>query len=155
MNKQNFRIYYIVAGVLGILFIILLLVPTKKQQTTESGLITSFPTPTSFGFYKTARESPTPSETSSASALISPVDFTGVQEETLPKETSDLITQKQALKKKLPIQETSFTISFNYNNDSFVVVLKEPKAESQESFEQWRSSNYPAIPANRFIIIDD
>jgi len=153
MNRQNFRIYFVAAGILGIAFLVILFIPTKKQETIESNPMTSFPTPTAFEF-KTATTVST-SETSSVSPLISPIDFTGVKEETLSKEISNLVIQKQKLKKNLPLQESFFTITFNYNSDNFIVVLKNPRNESQKNFEKWRTANYPAIPMDRFTILDD
>lgn len=143
INKES-RIYFIIGGILLSIFCILLLVPkTKKEQGTPSP--TTFPSPTSYAVSSTKKDNIiTPT-------LIPARDFTGVKEEELSTEASSLIIQKQNLKKKIPLQGNYFNITFDYNEDKFIVELKEPKTDTQTKFEQWLKQSYPTIPIDRFI----
>lgn len=141
MSKQNLYLY------IAILFIITLILSLtvfifqrKKNQppVTEPADITQ-PTPTTIEVRITNRPTIAPT-------------FTGASDEELPKEEKDLVDQKQALKQKLPLTETVFTITFDYGEDKFIVELAEPKEENRAKFDQWRQTNYPAIPVDRFII---
>lgn len=140
---KNFRTYLVVGAILVIVFIILLFVPGVKKEETKI-TPTGLPTPTIFAI--------NPSGQVASPTLIPAVNFTGAIDATLPKEMSDLVKQKNSLIDKTPLQGNYFTITFSYKTDKFSVQLKEPKTDSQQKFEQWLKTNYPAVPIDRFII---
>ena len=120
-----------------------MLVVLKKPK---SPTIPSSITPTSL-FPTKIIISPSPTPT-----LIPIAPFTGVLDVTIPQSTIDLVQQEQSLRKKTPVEEMYFTITFDYSEDKFIVTLKEPKTISQEEFKKWKSVNYQLISENRFLI---
>ena len=146
MDSHNFRGYFILAGFLVVFFVILILIPGNKPTPTKTGP-TVFPSPTSYEL------SPNDMGTNKITpTLIPAIGFTGAKDEPLPKTESDLVNQKNSLINKTPLQGNYFTITFSYKTDKFSVQLKDPKADSQQKFEQWLKTNYPAVPIDRFII---
>jgi hypothetical protein len=83
--------------------------------------------------------------------LLSPTG-TGASEE-IPKAVEDAATQKQNLKKILPLQQANFKITFDYANDKFIVALTEPKNSSKLIFFAWLKNNYPLISISKFIFL--
>ncbi|MDO9028040.1 MAG: hypothetical protein Q7U68_04175, partial [Candidatus Roizmanbacteria bacterium] len=79
-------------------------------------------------------------------------DFTGVAEEELPPAVLDASLQKKDLRQKTPFNLSTFTIDFDYNEDKFVVTLKDPKDQAQKEFEGWRTANYPGLGVEQFIL---
>jgi hypothetical protein len=75
---------------------------------------------------------------------------TGASEE-IPKTVEDLATQKQNLKKTLPLQQADFQITFDYTTDKFVVTLSEPQNTSKQNFFTWLKKNYPLISIDKFV----
>ncbi len=151
MNKQTFRIYYITTGVLTFVLILLVFLPSKKQNTDQTKNTTNQPTPTTYDIFSRLNGLNSKNSTIS-STLVPATNFTGVKEERLSTEASSLIIQKQNLKKKMPLQGNYFNITFDYNEDKFIVELKEPKETSKKNFEQWLKLTYSAIPIDRFTI---
>ncbi len=147
MNMPNNKIYLVVSFALIILLVIILIIPFGKKKTPEQLVPTTFPTPTTF-----ETQPNNPIETTPGQNDLSPTVFTGVKEETLPKELVDLSTQKQALRQKTPLDLSTFTISFDYSTDKFVVILKDPKDQAQKEFESWRTANYPGLGADQFLL---
>ena len=148
MDSQNIKVYLGISFALIILFILILVIPFSKKNPTENkgntGSSTNQPFPTSIDVYPTA---------SSNKELNSvPADFTGVAEETIPQLIVDLSDQKKDLRQKVPLNLTAFLIDFDYNEDKFVVFLKDPKEQSQKEFESWRTSNYSGLSAEQFIL---
>jgi flagellar basal body-associated protein FliL len=144
MQKKYWLILIILFVILGAIMIIFFSF-TKPEQKVEKKLQLS-PSPSYLQPTKHRLSStPTPS-------LIEPNAFTGVLEDTLPKEIQDLSDQKQTLKKMTPLSQPLFMISFDYSEDKFIVNLNEPKNESQISFYDWKNTNYPNIPNDRFIV---
>jgi hypothetical protein len=70
--------------------------------------------------------------------------------EIIPKAVEDIATQKQNLKKILPLQQANFKITFNYATDKFIVALTEPKNSSKLIFFAWLKNNYSLIPISKF-----
>jgi hypothetical protein len=91
-----------------------------------------------------------PTQTENQHPTSVPASFTGVLEETLPQAVADAATQKQDLRNQLPITLTSFSISFDYTEDKFVVTLNAPKDQSRTEFDKWKSNTYPGIETNQF-----
>lgn len=80
-----------------------------------------------------------------------PGAFTGVKEETFPKEIIDATSQKKDLRNKTPLTTANFIINFDYSSDKFTVILKEPKNESKTQFNNWLTKNYPNLIISQFI----
>jgi len=135
-----------------ILLILSLILQNRKNQKATS-LPTTTPTlafPTTHPKAKT-RLTPSPTLSPLPSPSLTPIEFTGVKEEKLPKEVVDFSQQKLELMKKLPLETEKFTIDFDYDNDRFIVKLKAPYEENKREFNQWLDKNYPAIPKNQFV----
>jgi len=138
MQPPNIKIYLMISGALIVLFLIVTFVPFGKKSTDQEQQI-NFPTPTSVEIDKSA-----------VAPTIEPGDFTGVAEEELPAEATNLSLQKQDLRGRLPLELSTFTIDFDYSEDRFVVTLIEPKDQARVEFENWRSANYPALNISQF-----
>ncbi len=83
--------------------------------------------------------------------LLQPTS-TGANDVSIPPEQKDLITQKMALRQKIPLTFGNFQITYDYAQDKFIVTLSEPKTSTRQLFLQWLKNNYPAIPLDRFSI---
>lgn len=56
------------------------------------------------------------------------------------------------LKKQLPVEESNFTLTYDYAQDKFYVTLGEPKSEASLAFDAWLASQeISAIPREKFI----
>lgn len=154
MNNSNIKVYLGISLALIILFILILIIPFSKKPTTNNLQPTTsiIPTPTS------VETNPSPSSnnqspvTNSPTPITVPADFTGVLEETIPKQVIDLAAQKKDLRSKVPLSLTTFTIDFDYSTDKFVVALHDPKDLSQKEFENWRAANYPGLSKEQFTL---
>jgi hypothetical protein len=64
-----------------------------------------------------------------------------------------LYQQEMALlKKQLPVEQATFTLTYDYSKEKFYVTLEEPKAESSLAFDAWLASqNISAVPRDKFI----
>lgn len=142
-QQPNIRLYLILSGILLVIFLALIIVPLGRrainQQQSEA-----FPTPTSV----VGGPLTPPAD---GHETIVPADFTGAAEEELPKEVTDQINQKQDLRYRTPISLNTFIIDFDYAEDKFTVALSEPKNQSLQEFQDWKTANYPAIPQDQFI----
>ena len=147
-QKQTILIIGLVV-LLGILSLMVLVLQTKKNNKGTGGTeSTVVATPTSVeNIFKVPSASPGLSPTE-----VPVATRTGVLEEQLSKQTKNLASQKQALKAKLPINNSNFVIVFDYSEDKFIVELKTPTDSNKTVFEEWLAENYPAIPIDRFII---
>lgn len=135
------RIYLILSGVLVVLFLAFMFIPFgKKNSPDQSQVDTTYPTPT-----KVQAINPTVLPT------IAIAPFTGVKDVSLPPALADEATQKKTLRDKTPIQLSTFSVSFDYSQDKFTVSLVSPKDQSLKEFQNWRQSNYPAIPLDQFV----
>ncbi len=137
MFKFNAKLYIILLIILAILFILILVLPYgKKKQPAPTATI---PTPTLVRLNPTKAPIPLPKPTS-----------TGGQE-VIPQSIESYAIQKQNLRKKTPVNENGFTITYDYANDQFTVLLQKPIAANRELFNTWLQQNYPLIPQNKFI----
>lgn len=136
------KIYIVL--VLIFLIIVVILSVLRKPKTPSS--VETTPAPTTILPTKIII-SPSPTPT-----LIPIAPFTGVLDVTIPQSTIDVVKQEQSLRKKTPVEEMYFTIAFDYAEDKFVVILKEPKTVSLEEFKKWRTANFNLIPEDRFTI---
>jgi hypothetical protein len=143
MPQPNIKLYIILSGVLALILIVILIIPiNRKTQTTDNGA--DFPTPTTID--SAGRQNAPVIE-----PTVKTSDFTGVEEETLPKEISDQSTQKQELRYRTPVSFTTFSVDFSYTEDKFTIFLNDPKDVSLREFEEWKRNNYPSIPMDQFI----
>lgn len=80
-----------------------------------------------------------------------PAVFTGEKPAILPSQTVKEINSAFELRKKLPIKESAFSLTYDYEKALFVVVLTRPYAENKNIFNQWLIDNgYSAIPKDQF-----
>lgn len=136
MFKLNIKIYIILLTILGIL-VIMVLSYSKKPITNIP--LPVFPTPTRIMVVPI---------TGTQKIIITP-RFTGANVD-IPPLLLNAAQEKQALKKKTPLTETGFTITYDYQTDLFIVTLSEPKQANRMAFEQWLKQNYSLIPINKF-----
>ena len=141
--KPEIKLYYVIPLVfLVILIVIVLLIPSNKQpikKTGNTGLQPTILFPTQIIIDKT---SPIPTIATT---------FTGaIKEQNIPKEQVDLATQKKELRKKTPLKQDAFTVTFDFASDKFVVTLNDPKDTSRTIFEAWLKTNYSGLPLDRF-----
>lgn len=132
-EKQKTIIIVLISIFIFVIITLLLVNQTKPKQIVT-------PTP--------AQSINMPTRSQLSPTLVPPA-FTGGNLD-LPKELMDLAGQKTDLRLKTPLQETSFSIDFDYDNDKFIVTIKEPKATNRVNFDEWLKKNYPAIPIDRF-----
>lgn len=142
--KPEIKLYYVIPLVfLVILIVIVLLIPGNKQpvkKTDNTGPQPTIPFPTQIIIDKT---SPIPTIAST---------FTGaIKEQNIPKEQVDLATQKKELRKKTPLKQDTFTVTFDFTTDKFIVTLNDPKDVNRTVFEAWLKTNYPGLPLDRFM----
>lgn len=142
MEKQKIVLIIGLVAIFGVLIYLISFLSQSKTAENKNNLPTL--SPTSFQLSNTTPQTNQPTPT------LIPITQTGGSQEDLPKEIIDLSTEKQNLHALLPVNEPSFGITFDYENDLFVVTLYEPKAESKTQFETWLSSNYPHLPLDRF-----
>ncbi|MBI3366182.1 hypothetical protein HY041_00965 [Candidatus Roizmanbacteria bacterium] len=140
----NPKIFIILFIILGIFILIVLLYPFGKP-VKEPQQIKVVPTPTKVVVMPTI----VVSQSAEKKINITP-RFTGVNED-IPEPTLNAAMQKQALKKKTPLSENGFVITYDYQSDNFIVALSEPKQDNKQVFEQWLKQNYPLIPLNKFL----
>ena len=151
MNNSNIKVYLGISFALIILFILILVIPfsNKKispQKTTTPSSNQPFPT--------SVETNPTnqPQTTNDQSPHTISADFTGVAEEELPKQIIDLAAQKKELRQKIPLDLSTFTIDFDYSEDKFIVILKDPKDQAQKEFNSWRLTNYSGLGTDQFLL---
>lgn len=141
MPQPNMKIYIILSGILVVVFVALMFIPFSKNiNSNQSQNNDSFPTPT-----RVQAINPTLLPTIATSS------FTGAKDVSLPPEVANEATQKKNLRDKTPIQFSTFSISFDYTQDKFIVSLVPPKDQSLKEFQNWRQSNYPGIPLDQFV----
>lgn len=144
MDNSNIKVYLGISVALVVLLILIIVIPfSKKPITNNQSPTTNLIIPTSVEI----NQSPT---TNHQSPNTVPADSTGVAEEALPPAIVDAAVQKQDLRKQLPLTLTSFKIDFNYAEDKFNVTLNEPKVQSRNEFNLWKSNAYPGIEMSQF-----
>jgi len=146
MPQPNIKLYILISGIIVVFLVIFFsLSLIKRTNTTTNEVPTSEPTPTTF---ETKENVPT----SEPTPTIEIGAFTGGLYATLPPEVAQLTKQKQDLRSKVPLTLSTFSIDFDYGEDKFVVTLNEQKDQARTEFENWRNSNYPALPLGEFIM---
>lgn len=151
MDNSNIKVYLAISGALVVLLILVLVIPfSSKKTSTENGSTNSNGQlfPTSVETNSTSQNNNQPN----ANIPTIKADFTGAIDEKIPQPVIDLAAQKKDLRLKVPLNLSTFTIDFDYGEDKFTVALKEPKDQSQKEFESWRTTNYPGLEINQFII---
>ena len=144
--KPEIKLYYIIPAIfLAILVVVILLLPKNKSETPSVVIPTRGPLPTRIQIDERVVPSRVPT------LIPHPKNGTGVSDEqNISKEETDLATQKRELRKKTPLTQSSFTMTFDFSTDQFSVTLNEPKNSSQTTFNEWLKTNYPGIPLDRF-----
>lgn len=139
MPKPNIKLYVVMIVILFILFVIAVVMPSFLNKQRPITNQTTFPTPTLIQLIPTKQTN---------TVLISPTTTGG--REDIPKNIEDAATQKQDLRRKTPLRENGFTITFDYAGDQFIVTLQQSASTSQELFKNWLKQNYPLIPMSKF-----
>ncbi len=140
MPQPSTKVYIVLSGVLALILIVLLIFPFNRKSETTA--LTDSPTPTTFDL---------PPRQTGVTTIVETSEFTGVEEEVLPDNIVDQVTQKQELRYKVPSSFTTFSIDFTYSEDKFMVSLNDPKDAALREFEEWKRDNYPSIPMDQFI----
>ena len=144
MDNSNIKVYLAVSGALIVLLILIIIIPFTKKSPTQNNNTNSVNQP-----FPTTVE--TNISTSPKQNSI-PANFTGVVEEPIPQQVIDLAAQKKDLRQKTPLSLSTFTVDFDYSQDKFVVTLKDPRDTAQKEFESWRTTNYPALSTDQFLL---
>ena len=138
------------------MIVIILFIPQTKKQTPSQPKPTKLPLPTliepkqPLELNITPHEEPQGPDTFPTLPPLAPTFTGGLEKQNIPQEETDLAVQKRELRQKTPLSEDSFTITFDYANDIFIVTLKEPKDINKKDFDLWLNTNYPNIPLDRF-----
>lgn len=155
---QNLKLYYIIPGIALILLIVILLISTRKTPQNLP-VPTNSPLPTRIQIEVTQQANPSPEKqptqkaTNPLTPTLIPPTFTGAfEDQHIPQAETDLAVQKTELRKKTPLIQPGFTITFDYANDQFIVSLNEPKDANTQQFKDWLQANYSNIPLDRFNI---
>lgn len=150
INKTNLRLYLVPAIIFLIIILVVLMIPFgNKKNSVQNVIPTSIPLPT--GKKPTPLISKIP--TNGPTPTLIPFRFTGGDlTKDIPPDVKLFSQQKTDLRKKTPLEQPFGTISFDYENDKFILTLKEPKDQSQTAFETWLQQTYSAIPTSQFSI---
>ena len=149
MDNSNIKLYLAISGALIVLLILIILIPFSSKKTTTQDKDNS----SNNQLFPTSIETNLTNSTNSTRKLTPiPADFTGALEEQIPQSILDLADQKKDLRLKVPLSLSSFTIDFDYGEDKFTITLKDPKDQAQKEFESWRTSNYPLLGSNQFLL---
>ncbi len=146
MNNSNTKIYLAISGALIFLFILIIIIPFSKKTPTQDDQSN----PTDQVFPTSVEINPTLSSGEQTESV--PADFTGAIEEPIPQQIIDTSAQKRDLQEKIPLDLSLFSIDFDYDQDKFIVTLKDPKEQAQKEFDSWRTANYQGLEVNQFII---
>lgn len=83
-------------------------------------------------------------------------DTTGAIEETPVPAEEKYLDQFASLQDKTPVIQNGFTIDFDYAENSFKVVIKNPYNTNLQVFLTWLKDNgYNLIPLNKFMISEE
>lgn len=146
MNNSNTKVYLAISGALIFLLILIIIIPFSKRTPTQDN--PSYPTDQIFP--TSVEINPTLSSGEQTDSI--PADFTGAIEEPIPQQVIDAYAQKRDLQDNVPIDLSSFFIDFDYDQDKFIVTLKDPKEQAQREFESWRTSNYSGLSTEQFLL---
>lgn len=149
MIKNNIKIYLFVFLFLIFFLILIILLPINKKKESKNNN-NQPPTPTFIKILPTKSFANNPSPNN-----LLPPTFTGGGDQEPPKEEIELALASQELRKKLPLIEKNFMITYDYQEDKFVVSLIGNQNISKNDFESWRQKNYPNIQSKEFIFQTD
>jgi hypothetical protein len=157
--------YLIPIGLILLGTVILLIMSIIKNQNTDNNsgnpkissyptLITTFPKPTYEISYPTSTKPNVPEVTIIVSGIPYQVGVnTGVLETTLSPEEEKITNKIIELRHKTPIENSYFTINFDYTNDKFKINIKTPTKDNLLKYQTWIVENgYDIIPEGNFII---
>lgn len=146
ISRTTLKYYGIPAAVALVLIIIVLAAPINPRTqttTTPTPADRTIPTivlPTKVFTSPTPGPSPTPYPVPT---------FTGADSnQEIPQPLFELGAQKTTLRRQTPLTQSFGTITFDYENDSFIVELSATGTE--EDFFTWLQNTYPSIPAEQF-----
>lgn len=141
--------FYVVPGIIAVIVVVIvLIIPFGRNKNTG---ITPSPTaqlliPTTILPSRTSSIPKGPSPT-----LIPINEFTGADiNQELPPEMKSVGEQKTTLRRQLPLSLEFGKITFDYENDQFLVQLVEPVEQSRNIFTKWLTDNYPALSLDKF-----
>ena len=139
VHKKRLLIYLsIFVVVLGILVISTFMSQKKNEPSVN------VPQPTIFVPTKAVSLQPT--------LVQQEVRFTGDKEEAFPEDVAKSTNKAFELRQKLPITTANFSLSYDYKNAVFTVVLFQPVTSNKVAFNQWIIDNgYAAIAKEKFI----
>jgi len=148
MSKSAIK-FYLVPGIVVLIVVgIVLIIPFGKKKETSNPSPTSMiiiPTiilPTRTPFSTIRPETPT---------LIPIQTFTGADiNQELPTDVKDIGIQKTTLRRQTPLTLEFGTLSFDYENDQFIVQLLDPTEQNKNQFITWLTANYPALTIDKF-----
>jgi hypothetical protein len=146
MPRPDYKMYIIPAVIVIILMIVSVIVGTLKKRP----VVYITPTP-AIGVSPAIQITESPTYPPTPAVTLAPQKQTGAMDDAPPQTELDLAAQKNTLRKLCPFKQPSFSIDFDYATDKFVVTLADPKIQSQDEFDAWLKSAYPAIPADRFL----
>lgn len=145
MNNSNTKVYLAISGALIFLFILIIIIPFSQRAPTQE----EKSNPTNQAFPTSVEINPTASSEEQLNNVTA--DFTGVIEEPIPQQIIDMSAQKKDLQGKVPIDFSLFSIDFDYDQDRFIVTLKDPKDQAQREFDSWRTANYAGLSSEQFL----
>ena len=146
MDNSNIKVYLAISGALIVLLILIIVIPFTKQKP-----VTSPQQPVTNLIPTTVETNQSPG-TNNPSPITIKAGFTGAIDEPVPQQIIDLAAQKKDLQLKVPLSLSTFSIDFDYSEDKFVVTLKDPKDTAQKEFDDWKTSNYPGLGSEQFLI---
>lgn len=146
MNNSNTKIYLAISGALIFLFILIIIIPFSKRAPVQDDQSV----PTDQVFPTSVEINPTLSSGEQIESV--PADFTGALEEPIPQQIADRANQKRDLQEKVPLDLSTFSIDFDYEQDKFIATLRDPKEQAQKEFESWRTASYPGLNAEQFLL---
>ena len=146
MDNSNIKVYLAISGALIVLLILIIVIPFTKQKP-----VTNLQQPVTNLIPTTVETNQSPG-TNNPSPITIKAGFTGAIDEPVPQQIIDLAAQKKDLQLKVPLSLSTFSIDFDYSEDKFVVTLKDPKDTAQKEFDDWKTSNYPGLGSEQFLI---
>ena len=137
--KPEIKLYYVIPAIfLVILVVMILLMPKNKSETPGVVAPTRRPLPTRIQLDEKTVPLRAPT------LIPHPKNGTGVSDEqNIPKRGNRPGNPKRELRKKTPLTLSSFTMTFDFSTDQFMVVLNEPKNSSQTTFNDWLKKIIP------------
>jgi len=152
-TKTHLKSFFIIILILILFLLLLILVPSKNTKTQQTSITPSIiPSPTTIIANNYISPTNTATKPQLSPTLLPVIANSGVLDQELTATEKKLAEQKQALRKKIPLVDKDFKVTFDYSQDKFIVALNSPKESTKKTFTQWLEKNYPSIPIDRFII---